>query len=51
MQYSAQSESSLAVTLAGTGGNKLIKPKAYLGIVPVLDSQLANIGSLSEPGV
>jgi hypothetical protein len=30
MQYSVQSANTLAVTPAGPGGNKLIKPKAYL---------------------
>jgi hypothetical protein len=32
MQYSVQPGSTLAVTPAGTGGNKLIKPKAYLDL-------------------
>ena len=32
MQYSVQLASSLAVTPAGPGGNKLIKPKAYLDL-------------------
>ena len=32
MQYSVQIASSLVVTPAGPGGNKLIKPKAYLDL-------------------
>lgn len=52
MEYSVQSVSNLVVTVAGPGGNKLVKPKAYLDLkeFQCLDShgQIANMGSLAK---